>query len=273
MRLRGWRACLEFLQHSRSRCAPTVAPCRSPACPPSVPSPSTAAAAWPGASTRKHSTRCAMRDNRSRRCGRPRRRSTSATAMRCRRRLGATRSTPWTSAFHDGDGGSGRVERIDLDTGYDTHEETSTSSSSPTAWPTCTAPRHSGCATRRPGAGGGGRPRVGGGRATTREGDARGYVVYTLRGEKLDHPARDQELVVRDLAWLDADAYRSLVELHRESRSGGSCAMGDGAARRPGTRVPDGTPDAQRARPGGHLVPHRRHSDRTRPARGYDVGG
>ncbi|MEL7156028.1 MAG: GNAT family N-acetyltransferase, partial [Actinomycetota bacterium] len=37
-----------------------------------------------------------------------------------------------------------------------------------------------------------------------------GYVVYTLRAGRLDHPARSQELVVRDLAWLDLDAYRSL---------------------------------------------------------------
>ncbi|MCY3812672.1 MAG: GNAT family N-acetyltransferase [Gammaproteobacteria bacterium] len=39
---------------------------------------------------------------------------------------------------------------------------------------------------------------------------ARGYVIYTLRSGRVDHRARDQELVIRDLAWLDADAYRSL---------------------------------------------------------------
>ena len=38
----------------------------------------------------------------------------------------------------------------------------------------------------------------------------RGYVVYTLRSARVAHRARDQELVIRDLAWLDADAYRSL---------------------------------------------------------------
>ncbi len=37
-----------------------------------------------------------------------------------------------------------------------------------------------------------------------------GYVVYTLRADRVDHPARGQELAIRDLAWLDADAYRSL---------------------------------------------------------------
>ena len=39
---------------------------------------------------------------------------------------------------------------------------------------------------------------------------AQGYVVYTLRSGKVDHPARGQELVVRDLVWRNVDAYRSL---------------------------------------------------------------
>lgn len=37
-----------------------------------------------------------------------------------------------------------------------------------------------------------------------------GYVVFTLRAGKLDHPARSQELKIRDFGWLSADAYRSL---------------------------------------------------------------
>ena len=37
-----------------------------------------------------------------------------------------------------------------------------------------------------------------------------GYVIYTLRAGKVDHAARSQELVVRDLAWLTPNAYRSL---------------------------------------------------------------
>lgn len=41
-------------------------------------------------------------------------------------------------------------------------------------------------------------------------GDATGYMVYTLRAGKVDHAARGQELAIRDLAWLDVDAYRSL---------------------------------------------------------------
>ena len=42
------------------------------------------------------------------------------------------------------------------------------------------------------------------------QGTPQGYVIYTLRAGKVDHPARGQELVVRDLAWLTVDAYRSL---------------------------------------------------------------
>lgn len=41
-------------------------------------------------------------------------------------------------------------------------------------------------------------------------GHATGYVVYTLRAGKVNHSSRDQELKVRELVWLDQDAYRSL---------------------------------------------------------------
>ncbi|MCZ6887727.1 MAG: GNAT family N-acetyltransferase [Gammaproteobacteria bacterium] len=37
-----------------------------------------------------------------------------------------------------------------------------------------------------------------------------GYVIYTLRHGKVDHGARSQEIVIRDLAWTSQDAYRSL---------------------------------------------------------------
>ena len=37
-----------------------------------------------------------------------------------------------------------------------------------------------------------------------------GYVVYHVRNDKTGHPTRGQELLVKDLIWLDADAYRSL---------------------------------------------------------------
>ncbi len=42
------------------------------------------------------------------------------------------------------------------------------------------------------------------------EHEPRGYVIYTLRANKVNHAARGQEIVIRDLAWLDAEAYRSL---------------------------------------------------------------
>ncbi len=42
------------------------------------------------------------------------------------------------------------------------------------------------------------------------DGTALGYVIYTLRAGKVNHPSRGQEIVIRDLAWLTADAYRSL---------------------------------------------------------------
>ncbi len=41
-------------------------------------------------------------------------------------------------------------------------------------------------------------------------GQPRGYVIYTLRSDKVDHAARGQEIIVRDLVWLDLDAYRSI---------------------------------------------------------------
>ncbi len=41
-------------------------------------------------------------------------------------------------------------------------------------------------------------------------GEALGYLIYTLRGHRVDHPARDQEIVVRDLCWLEIDACRAL---------------------------------------------------------------
>lgn len=41
-------------------------------------------------------------------------------------------------------------------------------------------------------------------------GAEQGYVIYTLRAGKVDHPARPQEIVVRDFVWLNQDAYRSL---------------------------------------------------------------
>ncbi len=44
------------------------------------------------------------------------------------------------------------------------------------------------------------------------EGTADGYVIYTLRGGKVDHATRGQEIIVRDMAWLSMDGYRSMWE-------------------------------------------------------------
>jgi len=41
-------------------------------------------------------------------------------------------------------------------------------------------------------------------------GNASGYVVYTARSGKIDHPARGQQLIVRDLVALTPNSYRSL---------------------------------------------------------------
>lgn len=46
--------------------------------------------------------------------------------------------------------------------------------------------------------------------AANADGEPSGYLVYTLRGGKVDHRARNQELTIRDFVWLDSDAYRSL---------------------------------------------------------------
>lgn len=37
-----------------------------------------------------------------------------------------------------------------------------------------------------------------------------GYVIFTLRDSRVDHPARSQEIVIRDFIWCDIDACRAL---------------------------------------------------------------
>jgi len=46
--------------------------------------------------------------------------------------------------------------------------------------------------------------------ARNADGDPEGYVVFTLRAGRVRHPARSQEIRIRDLVWLTSDAYRSL---------------------------------------------------------------
>lgn len=46
--------------------------------------------------------------------------------------------------------------------------------------------------------------------ASDTAGQPRGYVVYSLRNNKVNNAARSQEIIIRDLVWLDIAAYRSL---------------------------------------------------------------
>ena len=110
-------------------------------------------------------------------------------------------------AFHDGDGGTGRVERIDLGTGFDVIKQTYIAfvaermgylHRSKELWlreslEVVAADGPNWAAV-----------------CYDEDGTAQGYVIYTLRADKVDHPSRDQQLAVNDLAWLTPDAYRSL---------------------------------------------------------------
>jgi predicted acetyltransferase len=110
-------------------------------------------------------------------------------------------------AFFDGDPGRGDVTRLDVETGYDAvkalyidyiAERTCYLHRARVLWDNNAfgadepdGPVH--IALSR-----------------DRAGTPDAYAVYTLRGGRVDHPARPQELVVRDLAWLTLDGYRAL---------------------------------------------------------------
>ncbi len=109
--------------------------------------------------------------------------------------------------FHDGDGGSGRVEWLSADEGFDAikavyidfvSQRSGYLHRSRALWENVVlqasdddGPLHV---------------------ALSKDEDGRpnGYLVYTLRANRVDHRARAQELVIRDFAWLNLDAYRSL---------------------------------------------------------------
>ncbi|MEJ2131347.1 MAG: sterol carrier protein domain-containing protein, partial [Gammaproteobacteria bacterium] len=109
--------------------------------------------------------------------------------------------------FHDGNAGAGEVERVGLDAGYDIIKS---------LYIRFVADRM--CYLHR------GKPvwlhnaleeRAEDGPvhiAICRDsaGEASGYVVYTVRAGRVDHPARSAELVIRDFVWLTSDAYRAL---------------------------------------------------------------
>ena len=109
--------------------------------------------------------------------------------------------------FHDGDGGTSEVERLGIATGYDLVKQVYIGFIA-----------HRMCYLHR------GRPLWHNNAfedidaegpvhiALSRDGDGApdGYMVYTLRHDRHDHPSRSQEIRIRDLAWLTPGAYRSL---------------------------------------------------------------
>ncbi|MEE9255392.1 MAG: GNAT family N-acetyltransferase [Pseudomonadales bacterium] len=109
--------------------------------------------------------------------------------------------------FHDGDEGSDQVERIDLESGYDiikslyiqfaTHRMCYLHRAKP-LWLNNVLEERSAD----------GPIHIAVSKDAT--GEASGYVVYTVRAGRTDHPARSAEMIVRELVWLTPDAYRSL---------------------------------------------------------------
>ncbi len=109
--------------------------------------------------------------------------------------------------FADGNGGSSRVARVDADTGAEIMKKVYIDfvaqrmcylHRSKTLWMNgvlssspLTGPVHIAVAYASNGA-------------------PTGYVAYHVRNDKTGHPTRGQELVVKDLIWLNTDAYRSL---------------------------------------------------------------
>lgn len=109
-------------------------------------------------------------------------------------------------AFFDGDGGLGNVERLDVESGYELIKGLYISF---VADRMCYLHRSRalwGNTLEEIEADGPVQIAV----SRDREGVPNGYAVYTLRSGRVDHEARSQELVVRDVGWLDLDGYRSL---------------------------------------------------------------
>ena len=108
--------------------------------------------------------------------------------------------------FADGDEGSARVERVGVEQGFDVvkrvyvdfvAERTLYLHRAQVIWRSnalsgndATGPAHVAIAYRA--------------------GAPTGYLVYHVREGRTGHRTRGQELTIKDLAWLDADAYRSL---------------------------------------------------------------
>lgn len=94
-------------------------------------------------------------------------------------------------------------------------------------------------------------------------GTPKGYVIYTLRAGKVDHRARGQELRIRDLVWLDQEAYRSIWSFIKSHDLVGR-VFWHAAPSTTRLRALRRTADAAHRRRRRHLVPDGRHSRRAR---------
>ena len=109
--------------------------------------------------------------------------------------------------FHDGDPGSATVERLDVDAGYGIAKQLYIEYiADRSCYLHRARPLWLNNALKEVAADG----PIHVGICSDASGEGQGYVIYTLRAGKRDHPSRDEEIVVRDLVWLTLDAYRSL---------------------------------------------------------------
>lgn len=109
--------------------------------------------------------------------------------------------------FFDGDGGRGDVQRYDAETGYDLIKALYISF---IAGRSCYLHRSRALWSNNALDEVEGEGPVHIAVSRDEQGAPNGYAVYTLRSGRVEHDARPQELVVRDMGWLDLDGYRSL---------------------------------------------------------------
>ena len=109
--------------------------------------------------------------------------------------------------FHDGDGGSCKVERVPVESGFDIVKQLYIRF---VANRMCYLHRSSAlwqlnvlAANETDGP-------IAVAIATDDAGMPVGYLVYSVRSGRVSHPTRGQELKIRDFVWLTQDAYRSL---------------------------------------------------------------
>jgi len=110
-------------------------------------------------------------------------------------------------AFHDGDDGTSRVERLDVSSGYDLVKQVYIAF---IADRMCYLHRARPLWLNNALDEGDAEGPIHIALARGADGQPDGYAIYTLRAGKRDHASRGQEVVIRDLAWLSPGAYRSL---------------------------------------------------------------